>query len=194
MTKKILSVFALAAIVTLLTGCPPSNCNSSVDFEAPLVAGTQYGAAAGQSPRDVIFTSGSIPVRVHKFLQLSGNTSFDIAAVTTAPPLFGSGTEVININIINLAFDLSSLGYRVSEVTFDFLDIGGSENLSFNGSPMFSGNLPDAPATLNTAAVTVIVTTTPVQGGMKGSVRIKGIIDKLTVGGQEFWMDNFCTK
>jgi hypothetical protein len=42
--------------------------------------------------------------------------------------------------------------------------------------------------------VNVSVSTTPVTGGKKGIVILTGAVQKIRVGGQEFWIDNVCAR
>jgi hypothetical protein len=95
-------------------------------------------------------------------------------------------------NNINLEFDFSNIGFAPSEVRFEFLDLGGAENLSVNGSPIFAGDLPAVPSPVG--GVNVSVLTTPVAGGKKGIVILTGAVQKVRVGGQEFWIDNVCAR
>jgi hypothetical protein len=159
-----------------------------VDFETPLVVGAQYGAPAGQHVGDVIFTSNGVAVSVHDFVFTGGGGTFNLAQVDLAPAL--NASQTMRANNINLGFDFGSIGFVPSRVRFEFLDLGGSENLSVNGSTVFAGDISAAPATLGGATVTV--STTPTQGGKKGLVTLSGAIHRFTVGGQELWIDNVC--
>lgn len=42
--------------------------------------------------------------------------------------------------------------------------------------------------------VNVSVSITPVTSGKKGIVILTGAVQKLRVGGQEFWIDNICAR
>jgi len=79
-------------------------------------------------------------------------------------------------------------GTQVADI--DFLDMGGFENISVNGSPMFTGDISAVPGSLGGAAVSV--SSTPAAGGKTGLVTLAGAIQKLRVGGQEFWINNVC--
>lgn len=162
-----------------------------VDFEPPLTVGTQYGAPAGHHSGDVIFTTNGIPVSVHDFNLLGGGGTFNVADIEAAPVLFGMG-QVMHTSGINLEFDFSSIGFTSQEVRFEFLHRGGFENLSVNGSPIFVGDLVSAPNPIG--GVNISVSTTPVAGGYKGIVILTGAVQKIRVGGQEFWIDNVCAR
>ena len=160
-----------------------------VDFEAPLTVGTQYGMPAGQSPGDLAFTTNNIPVSVYDFNFIGGGGTFNLAQIDPASATFGNG-QIIRMNNINLEFDFSGLGFQTAQVTFEFLDLGGFENLSVNASPIFAGELSSAPTPIG--GVTLAVTTVPVTGGNKGTATLRGVVTTLRIGGQEFWIDQVC--
>jgi hypothetical protein len=162
-----------------------------VDFELPLTVGTQYGAPAGHHPGDIVFTASGIPVSVHDFEFSGGGGTFNVAMIDTAPAPFGAG-QSMNTNNINLEFDFTGLGFTPTKVSFEFLDLGGDENLSVNGSPMFIGDLSAVPTPIG--GVDISVSTTPVTGGKTGTVILTGPVKTLRVGGQEFWIDNVCAR
>jgi hypothetical protein len=160
-----------------------------VDFEPPLSVGTQYGTPAGNKSGDVVFTTNGIPVSVHDFIFVNGGQAFFSAQIDSAPVPFGSG-QSIRTNNINLEFDFGGIGFIPDVVQFEFLDLGGFENLSVNDSPIFAGELTAVPNPIG--GVNVSVSTTPVMGGKKGVVTLNGGIKRIRVGGQEFWIDNVC--
>jgi hypothetical protein len=162
-----------------------------VDFESPFTVGTQYGAPAGHNSGDVVFTTNGIPVSVHDFNFIGGGGTFNVANIDLGPAPLGSG-QSMRTNNINLEFDFSSIGFTPKEVRFEFLDLGGFENISVNGSPTFVGELSSVPSPIG--GVNVSVSTTPVGGGRKGVVILTGAVQRIRVGGQEFWIDNVCTK
>jgi len=159
-----------------------------VDFEPPLVLGTQYGAPAGNVPGDVIIPT-PIPVAVDSFKFSGPGGTFGVALVNSAPFPFGSG-QSMRTNNINLLFDFTKLGFTPLEVRFGFLDLGGFENISVNGTVIFAGELSSAPSPIGGA--NFAVTTTPVTGGKRGEATLLGPVMTLKVGGQEFWLDHVC--
>jgi hypothetical protein len=119
---------------------------------------------------------------------------FGNATIATPPYPFGNG-QTINTNSIDLGFDFSNVGFTATEVQFEFLDQGGTPNLSLNGSPAYVGPLSAAPSSI--AGVSVNVFTLPAGPGVatKGLVVLRGSkITDLVVGGQELWLDNICVK
>ena len=163
-----------------------------VDFEPPLTLGTQYGTPVGQNSGDVAFTTANgITVRVLDFHFTGGGGAYNLARIEAAPVPFGSG-QCIRTNNINLEFDFSLIGFATSQVQFEFLDLGGSENISVNGSSIFTGELAAVPSPIG--GVSISVTTVPVTGGKKGTVTLTGVVKTLKIGGQEFWIDNVCAR
>ena len=162
-----------------------------IDFERPFSVGTQYGAPSGHVNGDAVFTTNGIQVSVHDFQFPGGGGTFNEAHIDVAPLPFGSG-QSLRTNNINLEFDFSGVGFAPTEVRFEFLDLGGSENLSVNGSPIFAGDILALPSPIG--SVNASVSSTPVGGGTRGTVVLSGPIQKLRVGGQEFWIDNLCAK
>lgn len=179
---------ALGSLV-LLTGC--NQCRESVDFEAPLTIDTKYGQPTGISPDTQIFTAGNIQVTVMEFTTGGANRVFDYAAIESSPAGF-TGTQVMRFNNISVHFFFGNVGFPVSEVSFDYMDMGGTESLS-TGAFQFVGEIIDAPSAV--VAQTVSVTSSTIPGGKRGTVTITGTnIDKVVIGGQEFWIDNLCVK
>ncbi len=114
---------------------------------------------------------------------LGGGSTFGFAEVTTASGI-GTGQDMRTGNI-NLMFDFSELGITPDFVTFDFADYGGYENLSLNGGTVYIGELTAAPAP---PGFSMNIT----MSGSIGNAIIAGPVEKLLVGGQEFFLDNIC--
>jgi hypothetical protein len=159
-----------------------------VDFESPLVPGTQYGAPVGNTVGEIVFSSGPIPVAVDHFAWGSGSGTFNYAEIDSNPQPVGSG-QSITTNNINLVFDLSQVGFVPKNVTFAYVDRGGNENLSINGCPTFVGELSGASSSM--CGATISVSPSGSSDG-SGKVVIEGFIFSVKVGGQEFWMDDLC--
>lgn len=160
-----------------------------VDFEPPLVSGSQFGAPAGNVPGDRIPNLNNVPVTIQYFKFPGPGAAFNVARVETPPVPFGS-SQTVRTNNINLLFDFSHIGFVPQQVQFEFLDLGGAENISVNGVTTVAGELSAATGNIGGAALTV--TTTPVPGGKVGKAILRGTVISLTVGGQEFWIDHVC--
>jgi len=164
-----------------------SACASCVKFNS-LAAGTEWGAPA-QAPGDVVHNEEGIAVSVETF-QRPTDTSFTKARRGNPfTGFFPSGYSVQTDNI-NLGFDFTGLSFTTSKVTLDFLDTGGPENISVNGSTIVVGEL----ASGSGGGVSWVVVDSPTGTGTnrKGTVTITGSVQNLKIGGQEFWIDNVC--
>jgi hypothetical protein len=165
---------------------PPAPCCITFDA-APFSIGTTYGTPT-QRPGSRIFRACTFDVTINK-LSTSGTPQFNFAKVVAATASFGSG-NILNTNNVILVF--KNTGGSLSTVTFDYLDMGGTENLSVNGV-LFSGSLNAAPATLG--GINVSVSETIITGGRKGTVKLSGgTIRNFGIGGQEFYLDNICRR
>ncbi|MES1211389.1 MAG: hypothetical protein ABUL63_03540, partial [Acidobacteriota bacterium] len=97
-------------------------------------------------------------------------------------------------NNINLLFDFSALGFKVSKVALSYLDLGGYENLAVNDSG-YVGELTAAPPALGGASVTVTnIAVPPPMSGKRGTVTLKGTVKSMMIGGQELWIDSVCAQ
>ncbi len=157
------------------------NC---VDFES-LTLGQEYGTGIN-SPGDVIFTESDISVAVEEFYWTNGGSTFGLCHVADGAGGINSG-QGMSISNINLLFDIAGIGYVPNRVTFDFVDQGGNENISVNGSPIHAGELFD---TLIAPGVYMTIVD---MGTYKKGV-LTGLVTKLLVGGQEFFLDNICAE
>ena len=109
--------------------------------------------------------------------------------------------HVMHTNNATVTFDLDSI--VTDSVCLDILDLGGFEFLEVNGVGFSSmngyGQLTSAPMSMGGVQVQVvgnpIITTTstgPMVTGYNGRLVLHGNVDKLEIGGQEFWIDNLC--
>ncbi len=164
-----------------------------MDFDPLPAVGTVYGQPAGNPPGAVVFTESGIRMSVRNFRWTNGGGTFNLARIETPPRRLGSANTIRTSNI-NLQFDFSALGFPVSQVDVQFLDMGGFENIAVNGqpSPVYAGELTRAPSSI--AGVSVNVVTTSLPGGKSGTLTLNGPVTTLTIGGQEFWIDNICAR
>jgi hypothetical protein len=193
---RVVLFLALVGPFVMAAGCdhrpkPRNECQKCVEFEPPQSIGTTYGSPAGNTAGDVVFSENGIQVSVDSFKFSGGGGAFTVATIIMPPLPFGIN-QTIRTNNINLGFDFSGVGFPISEVQFEFLDLGGFENLSVNGSPVFAGELSSAPTSIG--GTNLAVYRAPVSGGSKGIVIIRGAVKKIVVGGQEFWLDRVCAR
>ena len=156
-----------------------------VDFESVYV-GNEYGNGIN-AVGEIVLVEHHIPVAVEYFEWSTGGT---FGTATVDPAFSGFGTDnIMRTNNINMFFDFAMVGFVVDKVTFEYADMGGHENFSVNGEPIFVGELKNAPVP---PGITMNVNTSPMPGGEMGFVELNGEIFTMTVGGQEFWLDNIC--
>lgn len=189
MTSRATVLFAV--LFTALAALPAQAQTACVTFGPPPAFGTTYAPPA-YGNGSLALTENGIPVRVYNFRLSTGPFIFNKAYIDNAPFPFGSG-QSIRTNNINLQFDFTGLPFKVRRVKLAFLDLGGYENLSVNGSNLYVGELTAAPAVLNGVGVSVSASPLPPPlGGKTGSVVLTGNVQTLRIGGQEFWIDEVC--
>jgi hypothetical protein len=186
-TASVLFATVLCAALAAL----PAQAQTCVTFGPPPALGTTYAPPAFVNG-SLAFTQNGIPVRLYNFRLSTGPFIFNRAYIDNAPFPFGSG-QSIRTNNVNLQFDFTGLPFRVRRVKLAFLDLGGYENLSVNGSNLYVGELTAAPAALNGVGVSVSASPLPPPlGGKTGSVVLTGNVQTLRIGGQELWIDEVC--
>jgi hypothetical protein len=150
--------------------------------------GAVYGNPVGMSPGDFMFHEYGADLYVDDFFS-SGTPFFNYAQIDpsfAAPFVFGND-QTMEVNNVGVVFDFSSAG----DVTFEYLNQGGSVNLRVNGFGVVLEG-PDLASLAGVVApgVNMNVTVVPVTGGgHKGVVTLTGPVVKLRVGGQELWLD-----
>lgn len=160
-----------------------------IDFEAPAFElNTVYGPQAGQIEGDVAFaTPEKIVVKVQRFIFPREGSSFNLAFIGEDPGVFGS-KQCLQVNNILMEFDYSNSSIQPSIVTVDFLDQGGFENFSVNGSDIIAGELTDLPLEIKGVKIAVTVS------DGRGTLTMIGAVTVFQIGGQEFAIDNVCAQ
>lgn len=93
----------------------------------------------------------------------------------------------VGLNNINAGFDyVGSIG-SVTNPVFSFGEYGGNINLVVNGDARNFSNFIDIDGT--TVGGCVVHVLSGGLGGDCGRIQFEGVVDKLVVGGQEFWWD-----
>lgn len=172
---------------------PPGPCAVYVGHESQPLA-KLFGAVVGQPLGDVMYTEALVELSTALFFPVVGPPIYGdarIAGVFGSPIAFGTDTKTLGMPNMNVRFRFGFGG--VTEVEFDWLDLGGDENLAVNGGPLYVGDIAFAPAAI-APGVTFSTTITGVAGGKKGTARLTGPVTEFTIGGQEFWHDNMCIR
>jgi hypothetical protein len=169
----------------------PEPCENIVDHESR-VLGEQWGDCRGTLPGDLWFVENGIPVYGARF----DNGSFlthDCATIESSLLGLGSG-RVKNLANISARYDVAALDCEVREVTFSYLDLGGTENFQVNTSPLYVGEIDVLVPVEPSPGVFWSAVVTPVGGGKRVDVTLAGPVEHFTIGGQEFWIDDICVR
>lgn len=165
-------------------------CDYLVDHESqPL--GQTWAASMGAAPGDFLFNEDGIPVFIGEIDWGTGMMGFNECSIATSPIATFGASHVMNLNNVSNEYRISALGITAQSVTFEFLDLGGMENLQVNGSTLYVGDLATFPAAV-APGVTLTVTTWAVAGGIQGEVVLDGDVQTLLLAGQEFYVDDIC--
>ena len=152
---------------------------ATVDFES-VPQGTVYGGAFGHTPGDVVLTQEGIEMSVEKFF-LGTFVGFVKAEVGGVYSDFFP-TAPLGIDNISVSFDLSDVGFDVTQVTLDYQEFGGADNFAVNGHTLYQLNvLTDIP--------TGVAPGVTASAGA-GVITLTGDIDCFRIGGQELAIDN----
>ena len=104
------------------------------------------------------------------------------------PQLAGCNAgQRIGLNNINARFDYAGSIGPVTDPIFNFGEYGGNINLILNGDARNFNNFLDLDGTMVGGCVVRVLAGGT--GGDCGKVQFEGVVDQLTVGGQEFWWD-----
>ena len=182
--------------VVAATGCFGS-CDVLFDFSA-LALGDTWGDVVSSTtdhfavPGDIISSSLGVDFYIDELHSLGGFVGFNYFMADNSVAVHtGSGTALMTNNV-TAGFDFSSID--VDTLCFDFVDLGGSEELTINGVTFLTtsgyGELITAPVIIG--GVNVSITGSSLGFGFVGRVVLTGDVNNLKIGGQEFWIDNLC--
>jgi hypothetical protein len=165
-----------------------------VEFGPPPAVGASWGGPAGTIPGNTVLVENGVRVYTNRFFLSGGGTAYNLMRIEPGFGGFGSGPQIARSNNINIGFSYGGVGFVPTMVSFDWVDLGGVENLIVNGSPVFIGELDTPPAVLGGASVSTV--SGPFLGGDRGTTTLTvpagSSITRFEVGGQEFWIDRVC--
>jgi len=169
--------FVLALVVPLCAGLRARGNIMTFD---DLAVGTVFGMAAGQSPDDVVYEQDGIRMSVDQ-LVVSGVQGFLTAEVGGR---YGSffDSNPLDLNNISVRLDFRHLGFAITEVSLDFLELGPLSNFAVNDDTLYQlSSLREIP--FNVAP--------GVHAQVDGNtIKLDGAIDEVLIGGQELAIDN----
>lgn len=160
---------------------PPAVC---LEFNVPPL-GAIFGVPSGTPPGTLVFVENGISVTTRRFYDAALTPYYNWARVEPGVGWLGpdpSGRE----NNISLQFGFGGLTFVPSRVDIDYHDMGGFENLTFNGTPLRIGQLE----TLGGGPVAIAWWWAGVN--KEGRVSVAGPVNNVTIGGQELWIDSVC--
>ncbi len=194
-------------IVTATGPACPDQCEGGSDFDA-LPFGEKYGdlpsgATTFVAIGDVAFDADGIPVSLYELTSSSGFLGYQYAHVDGPQAAYGfGGGNTLELRNVTASFDIASVYPETDTLCLHFLDEGGYENLSINGSTLtITANGKGGLAALDGTSlggVDIAVSGTPFTTGSGTPVAYAGIlsligdVDELVIGGQEFWIDSLC--
>ncbi len=167
----------IAASVSAVAVCwmSPISLAATLDFQS-VALGTKYGGGFGNTPGQLILTNeDGINMSIEQF-HVYQVTEFYQAEV--AGP---SSDHELAIDNISVLFDFTNVGFNVTMLTLEYLELGGENNFAVNGGPIRQlAHLTGIPANV-APGVTALVA--------GGRITLSGDIDRVLVGGQELSID-----
>jgi hypothetical protein len=155
-----------------------------LEFNVPPLF-TVYGAPTAIPPGTLVFVENGISVTTRRFFDAALTPYYNLARIEPGQGWLGPDPSA-RLNNISLQFGFGGLTFVPSQVTIDYHDKGGFENLNFNGGALRIGQL-DA---LGGGGVAIAWW---VAGFNKeGRVTVTGPVNNVLIGGQELWIDSVC--
>lgn len=184
---------ALTAAANAHAGLPIPGL-AVVDFEQ-LPFGNTYGpgGVGGEPVGGIIFSQNGVIARIADFLDPSG-------AVANAPLGYvAAGGDLVfavfptqaleYTDNIAVEFDFEKVGFETMVVTVEWFSFGGTVTLGVNNESHGLNAFTDAPSSIG--GVDVSIQGHALRGGgLLGSMRFEGAIDRIIIGGQSIGVDN----
>jgi hypothetical protein len=167
------------------------HCDYEVTHET-LAVGAAWGAPHGDSPGDLAFVEDGIPVRLRK-LQRAVGTDFDECVIEWSASGFGED-NYMRFDKIAVSYEIHALGLPVEVVIFYFADwMSSIDNMQVNGGPMHIGDIESFPTNIAPGVTYHPINVTPLPGGgVSGIGVLLGNVQKLRLGGEQFYVDEVC--
>jgi len=191
--KTVTFLLTFLCWATLALAQDPVPC---LDFE-DLPAEGQYGPEFGQEAGDNIIVSNDLAVSIDSFFYSNGSGDLVRVSVFTDEGLLGDFGQMLFPSNASLTFRPTQNEALLSSLCFDFFYYGGSLNLGVNGQQrLLFENLNDLLELGNSELfpnVELSVDLAATDGfPIQGTLCVKGDLESLTIGGQEFALDNVC--
>lgn len=160
---------------------PPAVC---LEFNVPPL-GAVFGVPSATPPATLVFVENGISVTTRRLFDAALTPYYNFARIEPGVGWLGPDPSA-HLNNISLQFGFGGLPFVPSRVDIDYHDMGGFENLTFNGTPLRIGQL-DA-----LGGGPVAVAWWWAGPNKEGRVSIAGPVGHATIGGQELWIDSVC--
>lgn len=192
---KISSLFFLTCCISILS--LHAQDDTCIRFE-DLPADAVYGRDANQNPGDLAFSLKGVDAYLENFIYSNSN-EIGFWNVSVTEDIFGNQAALdgqsLFISNINLKFDFTKLDHPVNGLCFRIVDGGGEENIAVNGQEIKV--IPDFSDLPEEIAPGVFITVTPLPDPsdnfpFNAEICLRGPIEELLIGGQEFALDNLC--
>jgi hypothetical protein len=139
------------------------------------------------------FGENGIVASVEDFVRQDGSINTGgYARVDAAPPYAIGNGKTLRLNNASLRVDISQIGFKPRVVGFEFLDMGGYENITADNAPTIVGEIAASPTPIGGYDVRVVTTVVPNGKDVQGSFFLNGPVASFDVGGQELWIDTIC--
>lgn len=149
-----------------------------MDFQS-VALGAKYGGDFGNHPGQVLdeFTEDGIQMSVEQFFLPQFTGFFQAEVVGPA------NDHQLAIDNINVLFDLTNVGFNVTSLTLEYVELGGEDNFAVNGGSIHQlARFTEIDHTNVAPGVTALV-----DGGL---ITLTGKIDSVLIGGQELTVDS----
>lgn len=176
MSRSPTAAYPALMLMSLTAATAPG---ATVDFESVPLPHV-FGIAQGDDPGDLVLAQDRIEMRLAElvvgsrrdFIEAEIGGAFDVDFATTP----------LSLDTIGVVFDFSNVGFDVTQVTFEYLDLGGFSNFAVNGHTLFELLRLDGIPTDVAPGVEAIVD--------DDLITLTGAITSFLVGGQELGIDN----
>ena len=173
------TILAVLALTVLFPVCAVAQ-TATMDFEV-IALGTHWGGPHGQSPGDWTASQDGINMYVEEFF-VGQFVGFNHAVVGGKFTGYFPTTP-LELNNISARFEFGGVGFPVNEVTIDYREFGGADNLRVNHDTLLTiDSLTALPTDVATGVQAFI---DPDQ-----QIRLVGPISSVQIGGQELAIDN----
>ncbi len=162
-----------------------------IEFET-LAAGTVFKDSINpMTVPDTVHIENNVSMTTNFFINQSGVSLFDSISADSAS-MFFDAADGIQISTQNATIDFTFPpfpNFPCREITFNYFQEGDLNNISINGEPIqLFQRFEDLPYDIATAVVAEVF---PINA-REGSIKLKGFIRTVRLGGEELALDNIC--